>query len=67
LICFLFEDIHVMNGLPGDLQFVDVLQNKKISSFKVVRRHLTTKVGDINPDPLEVTHVIFFNFSFVFD
>ena len=56
-----------MNGLPGDLQFVDVLQNKKISSFKVVRRHLTTKVGDIDPDPLEVTHVEIIFVLFCFD
>ena len=46
-----------MNGLPGDIQYIDVIPNKKVSSFKVVRRHLTAKVGDINPDPLEVTNV----------
>lgn len=46
-----------MNGFPGDIQFIDCLQNKKIASFKVVRRHLTTSVGDINTDPLEVTKV----------
>lgn len=44
--------------MPGDIQFVDVLENKKIASFKAIRRQLSIDVGEINPDPLEVTNVI---------
>lgn len=52
-----------MSGLPGEIQFVDPLENKKLASFKVVRRHLTTKVGDIDPDPLAVSNVIIHNIN----
>jgi len=58
----------VMNGLPGEIQFVDPLENKKVASFKVIRRHLTTKVGEIDPDPLTVTNVkkkIFFVYFYL--
>ena len=54
----LILDVMAMSGLPGEIQFVDPLENKKLASFKVVRRHLTTKVGDIDPDPLAVSNVI---------
>lgn len=52
-----------MNGLPGEIQFVDLLNNKKIANFKAIRRHHTLDVGEINPDPLEVTNVEMFYFK----
>lgn len=57
LIFFIIIDLYVINGLPGEIQFINVKEQKKLGTFKIASRHNSVKVDDIEPNPVEINHV----------